>query len=188
MIIHNAKLKNGYEVQIAPLHGGVNIKQITDFVNGLVEERLFISRDEKTSTREQSMHIGIHKAKIKQGLTEYLIALHGKQIIAQAIAERFEHRVRGNVFIRLYVAGKYRRLGLGEKMMQLLLARLKRKKGLVNAYIEVAEKNLPAIKFYRKLGFRKIALLPNWMEYDGGYINAVAMIMDLKKHLQKART
>lgn len=184
MIIHNVRLKNGYDVQVAPLNGSINVKQISNFINSLVEESSFISRDKKITHHEQRTELKVHKRKIAQGLMEYLIALHGKNIIGQAMAERLQHRVRGNAFIRLYVAESYRQLGLGKVLMYLLLNGLKRKK-VINAYIEVAEKNTPAIKFYKKFGFKKIALLPNWMEFDGRHINAIGMIMELKNHVEK---
>ena len=128
MVVYNVKLKNGSEIQIAPLNGSINVKQIANFINSLVEERSFISRDKKITHHEQRSELKVHKKKIEEGLMEYLIALHGKNIIGQAMAERLQHRVRGNAFIRLYIAESYRQLGLGKILMYLVLNGLKRKK------------------------------------------------------------
>ena len=184
-MIASFKLKNGHKISVDPLNRSTNARELSNFINNLIDEKVYITRDKKISYDEQKEEIELSNDKIKAGNIDYLLAWDDGNIVGQVIAQRLSFRLRANLFVRLYVAKKYRRLGLGEKMMLLLIKRLMNKKNTRNFYVEVAKKNKGAIALYKKLGFKKTAELPNWMIYENKYLDAIGMILDVKHYVKQ---
>lgn len=57
--------------------------------------------------------------------------------------------------LKIAVAGKWRRKGLGSALLKKLIA-LARESGVSLVYLEVRDSNVAAIKFYEKHGFRVV--------------------------------
>ncbi|MCH5205188.1 MAG: GNAT family N-acetyltransferase [Oscillospiraceae bacterium] len=62
----------------------------------------------------------------------------------------------------LYVTPEFQRTGQGRKLLSHTLRKM-REKGYSGAVLSTAEKNIPALEFYRKFGFTKIKT----REYNG---------------------
>ena len=72
-----------------------------------------------------------------------------------------------------------RSIGLGEQMVKEVLARAKRS-GIWIVELRVFATNVPAIRLYEKMGFRRSGLVPNMIRKDGRYIDDVQMYIDLR--------
>jgi len=64
--------------------------------------------------------------------------------------------------ISLAVLPRYRRRGLGTRLMEKALDALHRVYGCTEVYLEVRVSNTPAIKLYEKLGFKKVSVLKRY--------------------------
>lgn len=84
-------------------------------------------------------------------------------------------RKRGHV-ISLAVLHEWRRRGIGYALMCKLLEAFKRE-GCNEAFLEVRVSNVPAIRLYEKLGFKKADVLRGYYK-DGE--DAFLMVLDLK--------
>lgn len=72
---------------------------------------------------------------------------------------------RGHV-ISLAVLPEHRRKGIATALMKEALKALKEKYGCKEVYLEVRVSNLPAIRLYEKLGFKRVKVIP--MYYADG--------------------
>jgi len=72
------------------------------------------------------------------------------------------------------VKSGYRRLGIGAKLIEVLLEEAK-KQGLKVIVLDVYEKNLPALNLYRKMGFKEVGRIPKAIFWKGRYIDDIKM-------------
>lgn len=83
------------------------------------------------------------------------------------------HNIVGEVYItNVAVAKKFRRMGVGEKLIKALVD-LCEKEGAEFITLEVRESNSPAIKLYEKTGFQKVGSRKNF--YENPKENAILM-------------
>lgn len=80
--------------------------------------------------------------------------------------------------LNMSVAPGYRRRGLGQRILLHLLQIAKRHHAS-HAWLEVRPSNHPAIRLYRKTGFRKIQIRKNYYVMPSGKENAVVMVRRL---------
>ena len=82
---------------------------------------------------------------------DFLVALLADKIVGYVIAY---HKAEGVIdFDSLAVDKKYRKLGIGKKLVSFALNRF-RKKGLKKASLEVRKSNKKAISLFQNLGFK----------------------------------
>lgn len=90
----------------------------------------------------------------ENAFVESLIAFDDETPIAYAIFFPYFSSFRGQRSIYLediYITEKYRKIGLGEKMIK-KIARIGKEKGAVRMDFQVLDWNAPAINFYKKHG------------------------------------
>lgn len=75
---------------------------------------------------------------------------------------------------RIAVSEKFRRRGLGERLMADFLEQC-RKRGAQKVFLEVRSRNLPAISLYEKAGFERIAVRKGYYGDDDAVIFAKNM-------------
>lgn len=88
------------------------------------------------------------------------------------VSERF---VRKGHVVSIAVMAEYRRMGIGSKLLEEALKRLK-ECGASEVYLEVRTSNYPAINLYRKMGFKAIRTIEGYYR-DGE--NAYLMVKEL---------
>lgn len=87
-------------------------------------------------------------------------------------ARRLKHRVSLGIVLYLEYTG----LGIGKIMIEEVCS-IAKEVGIEQIELEVATNNRNAISLYKKMGFEKIATLPNSMKYnDGTYSDVDFMI------------
>lgn len=87
-------------------------------------------------------------------------------------ARRLKHRTSLGIVLYLEYTG----LGIGRIMIE-EACKIAKENGIEQIELEVAANNRNAISLYEKLGFKKIATLPNNMKYsDGTYTNVHFMV------------
>ena len=87
-------------------------------------------------------------------------------------ARRLKHRISLGIVLYLEYTG----LGIGRIMIE-EVCKIAKENGIEQVELEVAANNINAISLYEKLGFEKIATLPNNMKYaDGTYTDVHFMV------------
>ena len=87
-------------------------------------------------------------------------------------ARRLKHRTSLGIVLYLEFTG----LGIGKIMIE-EVCKIAKENGIEQVELEVAANNRNAISLYEKLGFEKIATLPNNMKYsDGTYTDVHFMV------------
>lgn len=87
-------------------------------------------------------------------------------------ARRLKHRISLGIVLYLEYTG----LGIGRIMIE-EVCKIAKENGIEQIELEVAANNRNAISLYEKLGFEKIATLPNNMKYsDGTYTDVHFMV------------
>ena len=87
-------------------------------------------------------------------------------------ARRLKHRTSLGIVLYLEYTG----LGIGRIMIE-EVCKIAKENGIEQVELEVAANNRNAISLYEKLGFEKIATLPNNMKYsDGTYTDVHFMV------------
>lgn len=77
--------------------------------------------------------------------------------------------------VDIIIDSKYRLKGYGKKLLDCVIDKIK-KTGCLNATLEVACNNLPAVKLYESLGFIIEAKRKNYYDNTDGYL----MMLDLR--------
>lgn len=138
----------------------------------LVERPLvppFISVDYNIDAQDQ--------AEIRQRLAEndglYLVAEHAGRLVALLDLEREHWRDTGQVW-NIVVHRPYRRQGLGTRLMRRAI-RWARHQGLRALALETQTNNLPACRFYQKLGFQLCGLDDHFYSNEDIDLNEVAL-------------
>lgn len=103
----------------------------------------------------------------------FRVAVHQNTVVGYAMASVEDGSCH---IISIGVRRSFRRRGIGLKLMcEILLQCLAR--GISTAYLEVSTDNEPAIKLYKKLGFKVIGIIKN---YYGAGRNAYIMWRELR--------
>ncbi len=171
------KLRDGRMAEISFLAKSDDARDFMDYINALVEEDVKIHFDRKVSSEEEEKWKTDALSSMKRNEGYVLVARVDGEVAGVSNANRERLRTRGNVFLGLSVAKKFRRLGLGRALMQTNIDTAKKffKPESDIIYLSVFGNNKPAISLYQKLGFRIFAAFPNWMPYKKRRVDIIFM-------------
>ena len=153
------------------------VKAFLDFICELIDENVYIQINKKPTLKWEKAWLKDLTKKIKDGEAVWLGAWEGKKLIASTQARRGLWNERDNASIGLSVLKSYRRKGLGEKLMRMIIRIAKKRLNPKNIYLSVATPNLPALSLYRKVGFKKFARFPNWAKKNNKYFDVLYMLL-----------
>jgi putative acetyltransferase len=149
-----------------------DLKSYLYFVNSLVEEGAMINRNKKVTLKEEKEWLKKAIGRVKRGERFCLVAVCDGRIIGSAEVERGFGRMSHVGFFGIAVLGDYRERGIGKRLADGVI-NIARKHKIKRISLDVFETNKTAIRFYKKLGFRKVATLPKRLYYKGKYINSL---------------
>jgi RimJ/RimL family protein N-acetyltransferase len=151
--------------------GTENVSSFMDFINELVRENVYISKDTLMSYENEYNYLEQCCSKVMHGQAVYLIAEHNNMVIAKADAEMQHGKQKHNIIIGIAILKPFRGAGLGTFMLKQLIKIVKKKLNPKNIAVACVKDNEPARKLYEKLGFKPIACFPNWVRQDKGQGN-----------------
>ena len=106
----------------------------------------------------------------------FLIAEFRNEIVAVAsLSGGIKNRVAHRATVGITVAKRFWRLGIGIKMMNIIIAYAERSEVLTKLELLVHENNLPAIKLYNQLGFYREGVFKRYFKIDGKYYDGISM-------------
>jgi ribosomal protein S18 acetylase RimI-like enzyme len=177
MLSMKAKLKDGTEVEILDSPEKIHVREYLEYINAMMEEGAWLTHKRKSTMKEEKFWKRDVISKIKRGRMIYLVAVRGGKVAGASSAEKGIGRNENNVCIGIAISGKFRGKGLGELLMRRAIAVAREKFRPKNIFLTVAEPNKAALKLYEKVGFRKIARFPDWIEKDGKYYAQLWMVL-----------
>ena len=173
-----AKLKDGTELEILDSPANIPVKSLLRYVNEMIAEDTWLHMRKKVIMKEEiawkkSMVSGIRKGDIAM-----TIAVANGKVAGNCWAHREgPGRVRKNMGMGVAISKKFRGIGLGELLFKMTIAKARKEMEAKNIFLTVAEPNKAARKLYEKVGFRKIARFPDWIERDGKYYAQLWMVL-----------
>ena len=177
------KVFNGRKITIRELSQKDirKVKKFQDFINSFVEEDAKIAMNRKLSLREEREWMKDVLKKLKSRKEIFLFAEYDNKIIGTTSMEldRWRQSHIGNFGIT--IRNGYRRMGLGKylmgKILKLARKELKPKPKIIR--LSVYPNNKPAIKLYKKYGFKNAARIPRQIQYKGKLIDEIIMLREL---------
>lgn len=118
---------------------------------------------------------------IKKRKALALVAYSGDTYAGNVTLTLGKHREKRQGKFGVLVDEKFRGKGLGTLMMEQLIERAKKRKDIDFLTLGVYAPNKAAIALYKKLGFREVARMKDWLlDHDGSMIDEIVMRLDLK--------
>jgi len=149
-----------------------------EFINALVEEGAHISKNRKVTKEEETDWLSHHMASIERGRTISVVAeVEGKVIGNSEVGKGIEGNSHVG-FLGIAVSRDYRDLGIGSRMMEMLI-RESRKAGLKLLVLDVVARNVRAHHLYPKVGFIDAGTIPRMMSIGGEYLDVTRMYLEL---------
>ncbi len=142
-------------------------KQLREYVNSLIDEDALIKINERQSLKQETGWLKGVLKDVRKNKKHALLAECNGEVISVIELRKGMWRQSHVASIAIGVKKGYRRLGVGTIMMKTLLEIGKKDKGIKVIFLDVYSKNKPAIKMYKKLGFKKVAKLKNRVRYKG---------------------
>lgn len=173
-------LKDETIICIEPVNGTEDCRDFQRFINTLIREGTYLLVDKPITLKEEKQWLKTQVTEQRKGKQIYLKALVDGRLIGDCFAKPGFGRNHGNVNLGIAIVKKWRGKGLGYMLLNELIQRSEKKWHPKNFYLHVVSANTKAYQLYESLGFRKIALLPQWFEYNKRYLDEYLLLLDKK--------
>ncbi len=172
------KLKDGTEVELLDSPEKVPVKSLLEYINGMISENAWISKRRKVTLKEEIAWKKSTVSGIRKGDIVMSTAIADREVAGNCWAHREgPGRIKRNIVMGVAISKNFRKKGLGELLLRRIVAKAKEKFRPKNIFLTVAEPNTAARKLYEKVGFRKIARFPEWVENKGKYYALLWMVL-----------
>jgi ribosomal protein S18 acetylase RimI-like enzyme len=180
-------LKDGTIVHIEPLTGTEDVREFQRFINALTREGTYLLVNKSITLKEEKQWLKTQVEEQRKEQQIYLKVLIDGRLIGDCFAKPGFGRNHGNVNLGIAIAKKWRRKGIGHLLLDELIIRSEEKWHPKNIYLHVVSANTHACKLYESLGFRKIAQLPQWFEYNKKYLDEYLLLLDKGRFYQNTK-
>ena len=154
-------------------------KLLLDYFNELMEEKTYLIYTEKLTLREEKEWLRNVLERMKKNQMIFLLAEADGRVIGTVRMERRKGREEHLVDFGIAVSKDYRGRGIGKMLWNACYKRAKKLWGNEVKYIvlHVFENNDIAQNFYRRLGFKEVARIPNAVKWNDGSLIAQIVMM-----------
>lgn len=177
------KIFDGKKITIRKLSGKdiKIVKKLQDFINSVVAEDAQIAMNKKASLKEERNWLKWELNKIKRKKEVFLVAEHNNLIVGTTdISLNIWRQEHVGVF-GIIIRKGYRAIGLGtylaKEIIKLAKKELKPKPKVIR--LSVFPTNKPAQTLYKKMGFRKVAVIPKQTQYKEKLVDDIIMLLYL---------
>jgi RimJ/RimL family protein N-acetyltransferase len=171
---------DGKKIQIRRLTGNENVRECQRFINTITREGVYLLLDRPFTFEEEKIWLKNKYQANKKGEQLFLKVTVDDTLIGFINAERGIYRNKGNATLGIALAKQWWGKGLGKLLLQEMINRVEQAWHPKNIYLYVVASNKNAHALYTSLGFRPIARLPQWFEYNGKYLDELILILDRK--------
>ena len=149
------------------------------FINSLVVEEAMLLIKTKKSKKNEAEYLSAIIKKIKDHKMVCLIAEADDKIIGKTTIELRREREDHVAEFGISIRNGYRGMGLGfyltKKIIALAKKDLKPKPKFIR--LSVFQGNIPAYYLYKKMGFQRVAKIPQQVQYNGKLIDEIVMLL-----------
>jgi RimJ/RimL family protein N-acetyltransferase len=160
-------------------------KQLMEMFNKtIVEPGIGISVKKKVTLREEKEWLKKTLSEIKKSAEIFLVFIANGKIVGDiSIKRRAMNTKEAHMAIfGIVIAKEARNKGIAQKALPIAINfAKKRMKGLEIIELEVFETNKLAQHVYKKLGFKKVGIIPHKIKTKEGYHSSIVMLKYLKK-------
>ncbi len=151
-------------------------RQFQRNVNALVAENARILEDKPQTLKQEKTWLHQLWKDILQGKAKAWVVEDRGDVVALSFAKKGTGRESGNVELSIGVNKTHRSKGLGKTLLEKCIqdARKWRAKTI---WLSVLEGNAPAIRLYRKTGFKTVARLSNWAQVNHKREDKLIMVL-----------
>lgn len=154
-------------------------KQFQIFINRLIEEDAPLKANKKVSLKEEENWLKNQLAKIKAKKTILLVAESNNKIIGNCGLDIDWGRRSHVAKFCITIDKDYRSQGVGGKLAKEIIQQAKTKLKAKIIRLSVYPTNKKAIKFYQKLGFKQVSIVPKQIQEKGKLISEIIMLKEL---------
>ncbi len=156
-----------------------NVKKFQDFINSLIKEDAQILMNKKFSLKEEKSWLEEQLKKIKNRKTVFLAAECDDKIVGTTGIDSSIGRQNHVGNFGITIRNNYRGIGLGKYLMKEIIKLAKKELQPKPKIIRLAvfPTNKPAISLYKKFGFKKVAKIPEQIQYRGKLIDEIIMLL-----------
>lgn len=129
-------------------------------------------KDYLISDFDDFWNYSVFKSELESDSSHYLVVKYNSKIIGFAGIKVI---LPDADIMNIVVKKDFRNQGIGSLLLKELI-NLSKSLNIKNLFLEVNEKNTPAISLYNKFGFKKISIRKNYYKNN----NAIVMRLDLK--------
>jgi len=171
--------KDGRKIILRTLAAG-DLRECVRFVNEFVKERasnrdLGVLMDTRTTRKSEGKWLAKNLEAISRGTAFNVAAFHNGRLVGNCGVSRGQfHDTRHSGTLGIAILDGYRGVGLGRRMLQVLL-QVSKEGGVPLVELSVLSVNERAIALYRDLGFRKYGSIPGKIRRGGRSIDEVVM-------------
>ncbi len=151
------------------------------YINALVAENAMILVCTKKSKNDEIAWLKSVLSEIKKRKGVYLIAEYNNKIAGLANITLGIERHGHIGTLGISIAKQYRGIGLGKyltaEIIKLAKKNLKPKPKIIR--LSVYQGNMPAMKLYEKMGFKRVAAIPKQTQYNAKLIDEIVMLLEV---------
>jgi len=156
-------------------------KQFQMFINRLIDEGAPMKVNQKLSLKQEQEWLKKQLTKIKAKKSIILVAEAGGEIVANCGVDADWGRRSHIGKFCIAVDKDFRSCGIGGAIAREIISLSSKKLGAKILRLSVYPTNKKAIKFYQKLGFKKVSIIPRQIQSDNKLIPEIVMLRDLSK-------
>lgn len=156
-------------------------KKFQNYINSLIKEEAKILMKNKKTEREEKEWLEERLENVKKHKSVCLLAEENNQLVGLTSVKSGRERESHVAEFGISVRWGYRGMGLGSYLMKEVIKLAKRELVPKPKIIKlgVFANNEPAINLYKKMGFKRVAKIPDQIEYEGKLIDAIIMLLYL---------
>lgn len=174
------KLKIGEDEFVLSCPKRSDIKPMLNFINSVIRSRAYITYQKPLTMKTERTFLSQVMDKLKKNDAVFLVLESGGKIAATVMVDR--DRGEGSEHVGLFgisMRKEFRGKGIGKKISRTALSLAKKRMKIKISRLTVVLKNKPAIRLYRRLGFKKTGITPKGFKHYGKYVDEMLMHKEL---------
>jgi RimJ/RimL family protein N-acetyltransferase len=171
-------LGSGSEAKVSFLSKKDSTKELLDFINSAIKEKTYILYEKEFTLLQERKWKKNELQKMKDNEGFILIARMDGKIAGITEATRDLGRSKNNIQMGIIISKEFRGMGLGESLLRLNIKQTRKRLRPKNIYLSVYSPNKSAISLYKKIGFKRFALFPQWAKFGNKYVDQIFMKLE----------
>lgn len=171
--------KNGKKLEVILRYPKMSdAKDLMIYINSLVREGALIGKQTKATLKEEKEFVKSIIEKCKKRKAVYVVTeVDGRAISLSEIRKKEADSDSHVSSIGLGIARDYRGFGIGKRLIKLLIRLGRENLGAEVIRLSVYSGNKNAMKLYKRLGFRKVGVIPKGVKIKGKYQDNIIMVL-----------